>query len=168
MNRPQAHEFGVFYQKYIDTVRDDVIAELEEQATTFSEFILAIPPEKGDFAYAGGKWTVKELVGHMIDTERIMAYRALRIGRNDKIPLPGFEENDFVANAHFADRSLESLAEEFKLVRQGNLVLFRTFDSDELGRISTASNLPISTKALLFICAGHLNHHKTILIERYF
>lgn len=167
MNRPRAHEFGEFYQKYIGTVKDDVLAELEEQATSFPAFILSIPAEKADFAYAEGKWTIKELIGHMIDTERIMSYRALRVGRNDKTHLPGFEENDYVTNAHFADRSLESLAEEFKLLRKANVFLFRSFNDDELGRMGTASGWPISTKALLFISAGHLNHHKKILLERY-
>ncbi|MDF3077310.1 MAG: DinB family protein [Sphingobacteriaceae bacterium] len=168
MNRPLPHtEFGIFFQKYIDTVQDDVIGALEEQLESFPAFVNSIPHEKGDFAYADGKWTVKELIGHMIDTERIMAYRALRVGRNDKTSLPGFEENNFVANANFGDRSLESLAKEFKLVREASLALFRCFGEEELSRIGVASGHPISTKALLFICAGHLNHHKKILSERY-
>lgn len=167
MNRPQPGEFGEFYQKYIDTVSDDVLAELEMQSLDFPEFVRSIPPQKADFAYAEGKWTVKELLGHMLDTERIMAYRALRIARNDKTSLPGFDENEYVANAHFADRTLENLAQEFELLRQANLSLFKSFNDVELARLGTASNFPISTKALLFICAGHLNHHKKILLERY-
>ncbi len=167
MNRPQPDEFGQFYQKYIDTVSDDVLLELEDQGKNFPAFIRSIPQDKADFAYAEGKWTVKELIGHMIDTERIMAYRALRIGRNDKTPLPGFEENAYVANASFSTRSLSEFASEFEVLRNSNLFLFKSFNNEELARVGMASNYPISAKALLFICAGHLNHHVRILKERY-
>ncbi len=167
MNRPQPEEFGIFYQKYIDKVSDDVLAELADQLDQFSEFIDAIPVEKADFAYAEGKWTVKELIGHVLDTERIMCYRMLRIGRGDTTPLPGFEENDYVANAHFADRSLASFAAEFRALRAANLYLFRSLNETELDRAGTASGCPISTRALLFIVAGHLNHHWKLLEERY-
>ena len=121
MYRPQADEFPVFYKGYIDTVKDDVLAELEHQIESFTTLLNEIPSEKSGFAYAEGKWTIVELLGHILDTERIMAYRALRIARNDSTPLPGFEENDYVANAHFADRSLSSMAEEFEHLRKANL-----------------------------------------------
>ncbi|HEY1024819.1 MAG TPA: DinB family protein, partial [Sphingobacteriaceae bacterium] len=116
MNRPKPDEYAEWYKDYIDSVDDDVIDELETQASAFSEFIRSIPDEKADFAYADGKWSVKELLGHVIDTERIMTYRALRFARNDKTPIPGFEEDHYVANAHFADRTLGELAEEFYLL----------------------------------------------------
>ena len=103
----------------------------------------------------------------MIDTERIMAYRALRIARNDATPLPGFDENDYVANAHFADRSLESLADEFAALRKANMYLIRSLNAIEIDRSGISNEKPISVRALIFIMAGHVNHHVAILKQRY-
>jgi hypothetical protein len=167
MYRPQADEYPVFYKGYIDTVKDDVLAELEHQIESFTTLLKGIPEEKAGFAYAEGKWTIIELLGHMLDTERIMAYRALRIARNDSTPLPGFEENDYVANAHFADRSLDSMREEFEYLRKANLFLIKSFNETEFSRVGISNDKPISVKALVFIIAGHLNHHIRILNERY-
>lgn len=167
MNRPKADEYPLFYKGYIDTVNDDVLAELEQQAESFSVFLKGIPELKASHAYAEGKWTIKELVGHVIDTERIMAYRLLRISRNDTTPLAGFEENYFVANARFADRTLSSFADEFASVRNSNLFLIKSLNDEELSRIGVANEKPISARALLFILAGHVNHHHRILQERY-
>lgn len=167
MKRPQADEYPVFYKKYIDTVSDNVVAELEHQANSFLSFLKGITSDKATYAYAEGKWTIKELVGHVIDTERIMAYRLLTIGRNDKTALPGFEENDYVKNAHFADRTLESLAEEFAALRKVNMYLVKSFNEEEVNRRGTANGSPISVLALIYILAGHLNHHRKIIEERY-
>ena len=167
MNRPKADEYPLYYKGYIDTVKDDVLAELEQQAESFSVFLKGIPEPKASHAYAEGKWTIKELVGHVIDTERIMAYRLLRISRNDTTPLAGFEENHFVANAHFADRTLHSFADEFASVRRSNLFLIQSLNEEELSRVGVANEKPISARALLFIMAGHVNHHQRILQERY-
>lgn len=167
MYPPQADEFPVFYKGYIDTVKDDLLAELEHQIESFTTLLNEIPSEKSGFAYAEGKWTIVELLGHILDTERIMAYRALRIARNDASPLAGFDENDYVANAHFADRSLSSIAEEFEHLRKANLFLIKSFNETELARVGISNDKPISVKALVFIIAGHLNHHIRILKERY-
>jgi len=167
MNRPQADEYPVFYKGYIDTVKDDVLAELEHQIEFFQTLLKQIPAEKAGFAYAEGKWTIIELLGHILDTERIMAYRTLRIARNDATPLAGFEENDYVANAHFEDRSLGSMAEEFEHLRKANLFLIKSLNETELARVGISNEKPISVKALVFIIAGHLNHHMRILKERY-
>ena len=167
MNRPQPDEFDPYYATYINTVSENVLGELEHQAISFPAFLKQIPDIKAYYAYAEGKWTVKEVVGHMIDTERIMAYRALRIARNDQTPLASFEENDYVANASFNDRSLESLAEEFEAVRIANIHLFKHLTEDELIRKGTASNKPVSVRALLYILVGHVNHHRNIIEERY-
>ncbi len=167
MNRPGTDEFAPYYQKYIDTVDDDVIDELETQATSFRDFILSLPDDKADFAYAEGKWTVKELLGHIIDTERIMTYRALRFSRNDLQPLPGFEENQYVANARFRERTLGDLAEEFNLLRRANLHFFRSLNETELSLKGVASGQGMSVRALLFVIAGHVHHHRRILSERY-
>ena len=167
MKRPQAEEFPLFYKGYVDTVSENVLTELEQQMESFSALLRSIPSEKASFAYAEGKWTIKELAGHVIDTERIMAYRALRIARNDTTPLPGFDENDYVANAHFADRSLESLADEFAALRKANMNLIRSLNAIEIDRSGISNEKPISVRALIFIMAGHVNHHVAILKQRY-
>ena len=167
MNRPQPDEYGEFYKGYIDSVNDDVMTELETQATEIPVFFRSIPKEKADFAYAEGKWTVKQLLGHIIDTERIMAYRLLRISRNDSTPLPGFEENDFVKYSNFSNQSFGTLIDEFEAVRKANLFLIGSLTEDQLNRKGTASGLPISVRALLFIMAGHAKHHCKVVSERY-
>ncbi len=167
MNRPQPEEYPVFYKGYIDTVSENVLVELEQQIEAFPAFLRGLTEDKGSFAYAEGKWTIKELLGHVIDTERIMAYRTLRIARNDSAPLAGFDENDYVANAHFADRSIDSLAEEFAQLRRANMHLFKSLNETELGRMGISNGKPISVKALVYIIAGHLNHHRRIIEERY-
>ena len=167
MKRPQADEFPQFYKTYIDTVSDNIVAALEHQINSFPTFLNGIPGDKAYFAYAEGKWTLKELLGHVNDTERIMAYRALRIARNDKTPLPGFDENNYVSNAHFADRTIESLADEFATLRKANMFLIKSFSEEEVSRVGISNNLPISVRALIYILAGHLNHHRRIIEERY-
>ena len=122
---------------------DDVLAELEQQLDSFPILLKQISEDRAAFAYAEGKWTILELIGHVLDTERIMAYRALRIARNDASPLAGFDENDYVANAHFADRSLSSMAEEFEHLRKANLFLIKSFNETELARVGISNDKPI-------------------------
>jgi len=167
MKRPLVEEYPLFYKGYVDTVSDDVLTELEQQIESFPALLRNVPLEKASFAYAEGKWTIKELVGHVIDTERIMAYRALRIARNDTTPLPGFDENNYVSNAHFDDRSLESLAHEFAALRKANMYLIRSLNDLEIAHTGISNEKPISVRALIFIMAGHVNHHAAILKQRY-
>jgi hypothetical protein len=167
MNRPQPDEFAEFYKKYIDTVDDDVVSALEIQAHAFPEFIRSIPNEMADHAYAPGKWTVKELIGHVIDTERIMAYRALRFSRNDSTPVAGFEEDQYVRYAHFTEGTIEGFAQEFTLLRRANMHFVRSLTEADISRRGTANNSIVSVRALLFIMAGHVNHHMGILKDRY-
>lgn len=167
MSQLKSDEFPAFYATYIDTVFGDVMQVLNEQITSFPAFLDAVPAGRSEYAYAEGKWTIKEVVGHVLDTERIMAYRALRFARNDTKALPGFEQEDFVLNARFNERSLASLAEEFVLLRKSNVALFSTFNDIELNRRGLASDRLISVRAFLYIIAGHLNHHKNIIKERY-
>ncbi|WP_262248653.1 DinB family protein [Parapedobacter soli] len=167
MNPLKSDEYPAVYAPYIETVTGDVVELLREQIASFPEFLSNIPPGKSEFAYAEGKWTIKEVVGHIIDTERVMAYRALRFGRNDTKELIGFEQEDFVANARFNERSLASFADEFVLVRKSNLELFKHFNDHELARKGIASGRLTSVRAFMYIIAGHLNHHKNIIRERY-
>ena len=167
MKRPQADEHAGFYKKYIDTVSENVIAELDHQANSFPSFLKGITSDKASYAYAEGKWTIKELIGHVIDTERIMTYRMLRIARNDNTPLPGFEENDYVDNANANDRTIISLLTELSAVRHSTLLLFKTFTDEQFLRQGTANNNPISVRALGFVIIGHQNHHQRVFQERY-
>ncbi len=167
MNPLKSDEYPAIYTPYVDTVKGNVMTVLAGQIKAFPEFLQRIPRNKAEYAYAEGKWTVKEVIGHVLDTERIMAYRALCFARNDTKALPGFEQEDFVANARFNERSLNSFAEEFVLIRQSNLFLFKSFNDHELTRKGLASDRLISVRAFLYIIAGHLNHHRNIISERY-
>lgn len=166
MNRPQIHEYPAWGEKYISLVEGDVLELLKKQAVDFPDFINSLI-RKADYAYAPGKWTIKELVGHVIDTERIFIYRMTCFARGENQALPGFEECDYVANAHFHDRSLLSFSEEFALLRKSNLYLFNSLIETELNRTGTAAEKSISVRALLFLIAGHVIHHTQIIKTRY-
>ncbi len=168
MARPQTGDFGAFYQKYVDYAKGETIAELIQ---TYSDdliaFVQALPEAKANYAYDENKWTVKQLLQHIIDTERIFSYRALAIGRGDKTPLPGFEENDYAKNATAHNRSLVELKTEFALVRNATNALLLSFTANDLEQKGIASNNQITCNALCFILFGHIIHHQKILIEKY-
>ena len=166
MNRPQIQEYPAAFSNYIDVVEGDVIEILENQGTEFANFLNNLA-EKGDFAYAPGKWTLKELAGHMIDTERIMIYRLTCFARNEQAMLPGFDEDNYVANAFFKDRSLFSLSVEFAALRKANMFLIKSLNEEELNRMGNASGKNASVRALVYLLAGHVIHHANIVKERY-
>jgi hypothetical protein len=166
MNRPQTHEYPAWGETYISLVDDDVLGVLKKQASEFPDFVNGLV-EKADYAYAPGKWTIKELIGHIIDTERILTYRLTCFARGENHALPGFEEDDYVAHAHFKDRSLLSFSEEFALLRKSNMYLFNTLTETELNRSGTASERQITVRALLFVIAGHIIHHVEVVKNRY-
>ncbi|MES2829055.1 MAG: DinB family protein [Bacteroidota bacterium] len=166
MNRPQTHEYPAWGETYIKLVEGDVIEILERQVKEFPDFINSLT-DKADYAYAEGKWTIKELVGHIIDTERILVYRLTCFARNEQQHLPGFEEDDYVANAHFSDRSLLSFSEEFGLLRQANLFLIKSLTERDLDNMGTASDRTISVRAIVYILAGHIMHHAAVIKDRY-
>jgi hypothetical protein len=143
-----------------------VIKILENQISDFSNFLNNLV-EKGDYAYAPGKWTLKELVGHIIDTERIMVYRLVCFARNETAVLPGFDEDSYVTNAFFKNRSLFSLSEEFIALRKANMFLINTLNEEELNRMGNANGKNVSVRALIYILAGHVIHHTNIINERY-
>ncbi len=167
MNQLKSDEYPSIFSDYVDTVTRDIREELVDQLTSFPEFIRSIPPEKGEYKYAEEKWTVKETLCHVLDAERIFAYRALRFARNDMTALSPFEQDEFVANGRHNERSFDSISEEFIHLRKANLILFDTFSEIELNRKGMASERLISVRALIYIIAGHLNHHRSILKERY-
>jgi uncharacterized damage-inducible protein DinB len=164
---PEPDEYAPYYGKYISRVGGDVLAALEAQARTTAALLAATSESLGDHRYAEGKWCVKEVVGHMSDTERVFAYRALRVGRGDQTPLPGFDENAFMARATFASRTLADVAAEFAAVRAATLALARSFDAEALLRRGTASGHPVSTRSLFAMTAGHELHHVALLRDRY-
>jgi len=154
------------YADYPSLVQGDVLEILEYQATEFPDFLKSID-HKADYAYAEGKWTLKEMAGHIIDTERILVYRLTAVIRGEQSALPGFDEDEYVLQAHFADRNLLSFAEEFSLMRKANLYLFRSINDRELNRTGFASGKEITARRLLLTVAGHLIHHIHIIQERY-
>ncbi|TDB68059.1 DinB family protein [Arundinibacter roseus] len=159
----------VFFDRYIHQVEDIPLLEALEKFRPAQLFADQQRLQQlGDQVYEEGKWTVRDILQHCIDTERIMSYRALRIARNDQTPLPGFEENDFAQEARAQQRSLTDLMEEFEALRMCTLLQFKCFDADVLLRQGTASGQAISVAALGFTIAGHALHHRRILQERYF
>ncbi len=166
--RPAADEYFDYYGKYIALVPDgDLLATLEQQNADTAALLASVTPARADFAYGPGKWTIKEVVGHLCDAERVFAYRAMRFGRADATALASFDENTYVPAGKFGERTLTDLVEEFRAIRAGTLHLARHFDAEALGRQGTASGHPISVRALLYIIAGHERHHVTLLKERY-
>jgi hypothetical protein len=167
--RPEAGEYGAYYGKYISLVAgDDVVSALDAQRRETMVLLSSLSEEDGEFRYAPGKWSVKEVLAHANDTERIMSYRALRIGRGDKTPLPGFEQDDYVKNGDFARMSVEDLLEEYIAVRRATVALFRHFDDTAWQRMGVASDNPASARGLAYIVAGHELHHRRVLQEKYF
>lgn len=160
-----------FFDRYIDLVDDiELIDALEEYAPEAVFSNLDALEALGDKVYAPGKWTVKDIIQHCIDTERIMSYRALRFARNDQTPLPGFEENGYAQNTMATQRTLEDLLDEFEIVRAATLVLFDNFNEEMLirsGMGGSLSKVPISVAALGFMVVGHAIHHQNIIDERY-
>ncbi len=168
MTKPAPTEYSQFYQGYIDQVPEsDIVALLETELNDTLTFLESIPSDKYDYAYAEGKWTIKELAVHLVDTERIMSTRALRVGRGDKTPLPGFDENAYVPNSYAANRKVIDILAEFKAVRQSTIALFRSFPDEIWTSLGTASGYPISVRALGYIIIGHIRHHINIIKERY-
>lgn len=168
IGRPQSNEYDPYYSRYIDLVdSDDVVVALERQLPDTAALITA-NADKADVRYAPGKWSVKEIVGHLSDSERILGYRVLRIARGDKTPIEGFEQDDYVPNGRFGERSLTDLLQEFGDVRRATLHLFRNLNAEAAGRWGTANKKDITARALMYTIAGHELHHRRILQEKYF
>src|SRR5712692_11641408 len=169
MRRPDAGEYAESYANYISKVSGtDILGVLEAQRLQMLHLFAGRSERDGSFRYAPGKWTVKEVLGHSTDTERIFTYRALRFARADQTPLPGFEQDDYVRSGAFGERTLAGLAEEFGAVRSAGIGLFRSFNEDAWPRRGLANEKEVTVRALAFITAGHQIHHRIILEERYF
>ena len=167
MNRPDKTEYAPYYERYVSLVTGDVADVLGSQTTRLQDMITGMPEEKGEFRYADGKWSVKELLSHLIDGERMFAYRVLRISRGDETPIEGFEQDGYIENAHSNHRSFAEILEEFSLLRRANMILFKNLTDEDWSRLGTASDAKVSVRALAYIMAGHIEHHLGILKERY-
>lgn len=165
----QPEEFAGHFVTYINQVSNEytLTEELEISVHRLIKFVQNIPLDKFDYRYADGKWTIKDIIQHLIDSERIFAYRALRFARNDKTALPGFDENMYADTVQANKRSIQNLLTELAVVRQATLALFKSFSNEELLQMGTASNNLISVRALGFMIIGHQNHHQRVFQERY-
>ena len=168
MERPQPTEHPAYYTSYINLVpSNDIIKALENQMIDIQSVISEIPEEKENYAYANGKWTIKEVLGHIIDTERILGCRSLRFARRDKTVMPGFDENAYVANANFKNRTLYDLAHEFAIVRGANLALFKQFDNETMSQLGNVNGNIMTVLSVLYMIAGHTTHHINVIKSKY-
>jgi uncharacterized damage-inducible protein DinB len=166
--RPEAAEYAPDFQKYTSLVPEgDVVATLSRQLNATLSFLRGLSEEQAASRYAPGKWSIKEVVGHMLDAERIFGHRAFHFARNDQTPLPGYEQDDYVLAGNFDRRQMKDLVEEFELVRRANLCLLRSLDEEAWLRRGLANDNEVSVRALAHILAGHETHHLQIIRERY-
>jgi len=166
---PAADEYAGYYGRYVSRVpRGDFLAVLRKQADEIAGLFGALTPAQAGFAYAPGKWSVKEVLGHMTDTERVFAYRALSIGRGDPSPLPGMEQDEWLPSAGFGRRAIADLLAEWRTVRAATIALVEGFPAEATLRRGVASGNPFSVRALLHIAPGHTAYHLEVLRDRYF
>ncbi len=168
IGRPEPTEHAEYYSRYIDLVpEDDLCAAMAAQSKATFDFLRAIPASSGDLRYAPGKWSIKEVIGHMIDAERVFAHRAMWFARLDAQPLPGFDQDPWVNAANFGEQPLDELIAEFEHVRHGNLYFFKHLAPEAWLRRGTASGNEITVRALAYILVGHERYHLEILRSRY-
>lgn len=169
IEKPAAEEFNAYYGGYISQVTEpDLLGVLASQPDEVAAVFGSLDESRGTFAYADGKWTIKELLSHVIDGERHFAHRVHRISRGDLTPIEGFEQDGYIATSHAHERTFADLIAEFSELRQANLRMLNSLDKVDWLRMGTASGFPISVRALAFIMAGHVRHHVKIVNERYF
>ena len=166
--RPGPDEYDKAFERYVSRVPEtDVLPSLERQPGEIRSALASLPPERETFRYAPGKWSVREVIGHVIDAERVLGYRALAIARGERASLPAFDEDDYARKAGHDRRPLPALLEELACVRAGHVFLLKNLDDEAWGRLGTANALPITPRALAYILVGHARHHMAILAEKY-
>ncbi|HEV7231939.1 MAG TPA: DinB family protein [Bacteroidia bacterium] len=168
MKRPEKSEYTEFFEPYIKLIPGDtVLRALESQMLELQALVSDLPTEKEDYAYAPGKWTIKEVIGHLIDCERVFGYRVLRFARGDSQALPGFNEKEYVPAGKFNKRSFYDLAHEFSVLREANIILVKNLDEEALSRKGNADNRDVTVRALVYSIAGHSAHHVRTIKSRY-
>lgn len=166
--RPTKSEYAEYYETYIGKIEgDNLISILKNRTEIFIDFLESIPEDKWLFAYDEGKWTIKEVLIHIIDTERVFTYRALRCARNDATPMVGFDQNDFVPNSNSNKRSIPSIIEEYTTQRLSTIAMYSNFTEQMATHLGKASGYPVTARSIGFMIAGHEKHHHQILMERY-
>jgi len=167
-NMPDPDEYGSFYQGYIDLMQSKkVMQALVEQGQQVYSLIQQLSSEEADFRYADDKWSVREVLGHLVDTERVMSYRAMCISRGEQTSLPGFDQDEYVREGNFPERDLRNLSAEYDALRNANISLFNSFSREQMLRTGVANDNKVSVRALAYIIAGHERHHINILEEKY-
>ena len=168
MNRPEPSEYFEYYDRYVSRVpAGDIVEFLADQLDSVMANLGNVDEEQAGFRYEPEKWSIKEVLGHITDVERVFAYRCLAFARGDQSEFPSFEQDDYVAGTDFNSRTLGDLLDEFRLLRASNIVLFRSFNDEEEVRTGTASGYRFTTRAVPYIMAGHVDHHLEILREHY-
>lgn len=168
MSRPLESEYAPFYRGYVAHVsEEEILPVLRAQLDQLDVLLGRVTPERETYAYAEGKWSIRELAGHLIDAERVFGYRAFCIARGETRNLPGFDENEYMLRAPYHQIDLEDLLSELRLARLSNLAMLRNLDNEAWMRIGTANDAQVSVRALAFIMAGHVRHHMGVLRERY-
>jgi hypothetical protein len=168
MKRPSQEEYKPYFEKYIGLVPEgDILKILKKQIKEFEKVCKSISPKKSLYRYAPGKWTIREVIGHIVDTERVMAYRALSIARNGQNNLPGFDQDEFARRSNYNDVKLQNIIDEFCAVRTSSIFLFNALSEEASKRSGIANNYLVSVRALAYIMAGHLIHHLNVIKEKY-
>jgi uncharacterized damage-inducible protein DinB len=168
MDRPTQKEYASYYKGYVDIVpKGNIIKIMEKQNEQFCEFLAQVTDKKADYRYAEGKWSVKEVIGHIVDTELVFLYRALRFSRKDTQELPGFEQNDYVANSNYSQQTLGDLVEQFYLLRKTSVAFYKSLAKNTWTNKGKANGQSVTVKALSYIMVGHVIHHMQIINKRY-
>ena len=168
MNRPTESEYPADYRSYIDQVSEsDILPVLRSQMDELDVLLGRVEPHQETFRYAEGKWSIREIVGHLIDGERVFGFRAFCIARGEQQSLPGFDQDDYMVTSHYDQIELEDLLSELRLIRLGNIAMFRTLDEEAWSRVGVANSNSVSVRAIAFVMAGHVRHHMNVLREKY-
>ena len=168
MTRPLESEYAPYYQGYVGHVtEEEILPVLRAQPDDLDVLLERVTPERETYRYAEGKWSIREIAGHLIDGERVFGYRAFCIARGESQNLPGFDQNDYLLTAPYDRIELEDLLSEFRLVRLANIAMLRSLDEEAWARVGTANDNQVSVRALAFIMGGHVRHHMGVLKERY-
>jgi hypothetical protein len=168
MSKPSPSNYPSYFQQYVEKVpEDELITAFSNQLPVINQFLSSVTEERSKYAYDAGKWTLKEVLQHMIDTERIFNYRALCIARKESVSLPGFDENTYAAHSNANSRNWQELVEEFMAVRRSTEFLYKSFTGEALDTSGLSNNNPVTVNSLGFITVGHFYHHKKVMEERY-